>query len=124
MRVVLVGPQSRRQRLRAELPDGIDVVAEATTLSAARSLRSTADAYLVAGASVADDDPLVEPLTPRELQVLGLLAEGLPNKAIASALGISDETVKFHLGSIFGKLGASNRTDAVRMALRRGLISL
>ena len=124
MRVVLVGPSSRRQRLRAELPDGIDVVAEATTLSAARRSGSAADAYLVAAASVADDDPLVEPLTPRELQVLGLVADGLPNKAIAAALGISDETVKFHLGSIFGKLGASNRTDAVRMALRRGLIPL
>ena len=123
MRVVLVGPPSRRQRLRAELPDGIDVVAEAATISAARASGSSADAYVVA-AVVADDDPLVEPLTPRELQVLGLVADGLPNKAIAVVLGISDETVKFHLGSIFGKLGASNRTDAVRMALRRGLVPL
>ena len=71
-----------------------------------------------------DDDPLVETLTPRESQVLGLVADGLPNKAIAAALGVSDETVKFHLGSIFGKLGASNRTDAVRLALRRGLVPL
>jgi DNA-binding NarL/FixJ family response regulator len=124
MRVVLVGPPSRRQRLRAELPDGIDVVAEAATISAARASGSSADAYVVAAAVVADDDPLVEPLTPRELQVLGLVADGLPNKAIAVVLGISDETVKFHLGSIFGKLGASNRTDAVRMALRRGLVPL
>ena len=124
MRVVLVGPSSRRERLRAELPYGIDVVGEAATLGAARRSGSTADAYLVAGAAVEDDDPLVEPLTPRELQVLGLVADGLPNKAIAATLGISDETVKFHLGSIFGKLGASNRTDAVRMALRRGLVPL
>jgi two-component system nitrate/nitrite response regulator NarL len=124
MRVVLVGSPSRRQRLRAELPPGIDVVAEAATLSAARAFGSTADAYLVAAAVVADDDPLVEPLTPRELQVLGLVADGLPNKAIAAALGVSDETVKFHLGSVFGKLGASNRTDAVRLALRRGLVPL
>ena len=124
MRVVLVGPSSRRQRLRAELPDGIEVVAEAATLSGARASGSTADAYLVAAAVVADDDPLVEPLTPRELQVLGLVADGLSNKVIAEALGISDETVKFHLGSIFGKLGASNRTDAVRLALRRGLVPL
>jgi len=124
MRVVLVGPSSRRQRLRAELPDGIDVVGEAATLGAARRSGNAADAYLVAAAAVEDDDPLVEPLTPRELQVLGLVADGLPNKAIAAALGISDETVKFHLGSIFGKLGASNRTDAVRMALRGGLVPL
>ena len=123
MRVVLVGPPSRRQRLRAELPEGLDVVSEAATLSAARASGSIADAYLV-GAVVADDDPLVEPLTPRELQVIELVADGLPNKAIAAALRVSDETVKFHLGSIFGKLGASNRTDAVRLALRRGLVPL
>jgi DNA-binding NarL/FixJ family response regulator len=124
MRVVLVGSPSRRQRLRAELPDGIEVAAETETLSAARAAGSAVDAYLVAAAVVADDDPLVEPLTTRELQVLALLADGLPNKAIAARLGVSDETVKFHLGSIFGKLGASNRTDAVRLALRRGLIPL
>jgi len=72
---------------------------------------------------VIGDEP-VESLTPRELQVLALVADGLANKAIAASLGISDETVKFHLGSVFGKLGASNRTDAVRQALRRGLIPL
>ena len=65
-----------------------------------------------------------EPLTPREIQVLELLAEGLPNKAIAARLGISDQTVKFHVASISGKLGAANRTDAVRRAVRRGLITL
>jgi DNA-binding NarL/FixJ family response regulator len=124
MRVVLVGAPSRRLRLRAELPDAIEVVAEAATLSAARASGSSADAYLVAAASVADDDPLVEALTPRELQVLELVADGLPNKAIATALGVSDETVKFHLTSVFGKLGASNRTDAVRLALRRGIVAL
>jgi len=65
-----------------------------------------------------------ESLTPREIQVLELLAEGLPNKAIARRLGISDQTVKFHVSSISGKLGAANRTDAVRRAVRRGLITL
>jgi DNA-binding NarL/FixJ family response regulator len=65
-----------------------------------------------------------ETLTPRETQVLELLAEGLPNRAIAERLGISDQTVKFHVASISGKLGASNRTDAVRRAVRRGLITL
>jgi DNA-binding NarL/FixJ family response regulator len=63
-------------------------------------------------------------LTPREKQVVELLAEGLPNKAIAARLGISDQTVKFHLASIAGKLGAANRTDTVRRAVRRGLIDL
>jgi len=71
-----------------------------------------------------DEDRLIEPLTPRETQVLELVADGLPNKAIARLLGVSDETVKFHLASVFGKLGASNRTDAVRLALRDGLITI
>ena len=52
------------------------------------------------------------------------LADGLSNKAIAARLGISDETVKFHLSAIFGKLQATNRTDAVRQALRRGMVEL
>ena len=69
-------------------------------------------------------DPRIETLTPRELEVLELLAEGSPNKAIARRLAISDQTVKFHIASILGKLGASNRTDAVRRALRRGLLTL
>ncbi len=67
---------------------------------------------------------MLEALTPREVEVLGLLAEGLPNKAIAARLDISDQTVKFHVSSICGKLGAANRTDAVRRAVRRGLITL
>ena len=124
MRVVLVGPPSRRQRLRAALPEGMDVAGEAATLGAARALDASADAYLVATPETAGAEALVEPLTPRELQVLALVADGLSNKAIAASLGVSDETVKFHLGSVFGKLSASNRTDAVRQALRRGLISL
>ena len=66
----------------------------------------------------------VEQLTAREVQVLELLAEGLSNKAIADRLDISDQTVKFHVASISGKLGATNRTDAVRRAVRRGLITL
>ena len=71
-----------------------------------------------------EDESLAEALTPREIQVLELLAEGLPNKAIAARLQISDQTVKFHVASIYGKLGAANRTDAVRRAVRRGFIAL
>ncbi len=63
-------------------------------------------------------------LTPRETQVLHLLAEGLPNKVIASQLDISEHTVKFHINSIMGKLGAQSRTDAVMRATRSGLILL
>jgi len=67
---------------------------------------------------------LIEELTPRELEVLGLLAEGLPNKAIARRLGISDHTVKFHVNAVLGKLGAQSRTEAVVRATRLGLILL
>ena len=56
--------------------------------------------------------------------MLELLAEGLSNKAIAARLGISDQTVKFHVASICGKLGAANRTEAVRRAVDRGLLTL
>ncbi|WP_084910083.1 LuxR C-terminal-related transcriptional regulator [Burkholderia ubonensis] len=65
---------------------------------------------------------LVEMLTPREIEVLTMLAEGLGNKEIARQLDISDNTVKFHLSSIFGKLGASSRTEAVMQGMRHGLI--
>jgi DNA-binding NarL/FixJ family response regulator len=56
--------------------------------------------------------------------VLELVTEGLANKTIAERLGISDQTVKFHIASILGKLGASNRTDPVRRAVRMGLVTL
>lgn len=69
-------------------------------------------------------DHAVESLTPREREVLAWLAEGLPNKAIAARLGISEHTVKFHVASIYGKLDASTRAEAVRRGLRRGLIAL
>lgn len=71
-----------------------------------------------------NDRVFEEALTHRELEVLELLADGLPNKTIADRLGISDQTVKFHVASIMGKLGASNRVETVRRAVRRGLLSL
>ncbi len=69
-------------------------------------------------------EPLAEPLTPRELEVLKQLSLGIPNKAIASELGISEHTVKFHVNSILSKLGAQSRTEAVSRATRLGLIKL
>jgi two-component system nitrate/nitrite response regulator NarL len=68
--------------------------------------------------------PLAEELTPRELEVLQLLAEGLSNKAIAYRLDISEHTVKFHVNAILGKLSAQSRTEAVVQATRLGLIIL
>jgi len=66
----------------------------------------------------------VESLTDREAEVLDLLALGLANKAIARRLGISEHTVKFHVGSILAKLGAVSRTEAVTIAARKGLLAL
>jgi len=65
-----------------------------------------------------------EPLTDREVQVLGLLARGKSNKEIAAVLSISERTAKFHVSSILGKLGAGNRTEAVTIAAQRGLVKL
>jgi DNA-binding NarL/FixJ family response regulator len=129
MRVLLVGPASERARLRAQLDRSTEVAGEFATLAEARSAELDADALLVApvhnrSPDSLDDTEAEEPLTSREIQVLTLLAEGLPNKAIAMRLGISDQTVKFHVASVSGKLGAANRTDAVRRAVRRGLIAL
>ena len=141
MRVLIVGSADARQRLRARLHESIEIVAEFATMSAARESGAVADAILMTAPDRVDPesaDPervglqsgvretggMVEPLTPREQEVLELLAEGLPNKAIAARLGISDQTVKFHVASISAKLGATNRTEAVRLALRRGLLTL
>lgn len=134
MRAIVVGSPRERHRLASEL-DGssIDVVGEFRTLAEARASGLHADAVILATPGHVDfdrpdsgdgDEPLAEPLTPREMEVLELLSEGRPNKAIAEQLGISDQTVKFHVSSISGKLGAANRTDAVRRAVRRGLIAL
>ena len=128
MRIALVGSPSHRARVRAQLNGSMDIVAEFPTLAAANDAAPDVDAVVMAHPhrepDEADEDGFDEPLTPREIQVLELLAEGLPNKAIAERLQISDQTVKFHVSSISGKLGAANRTDAVRRAVRRGLITL
>ncbi len=70
------------------------------------------------------EDSAVEALTARELEILQLLARGLANKQIAVLLKISEHTVKFHVSSVFVKLGVSGRTEAVSAGLRSGLISL
>jgi two-component system, NarL family, nitrate/nitrite response regulator NarL len=130
MRIVLVGAPAERARLRAELNGSMRVLGEFDTLAEARRSHPRATAVLAApGGSETSEtseasEAFEEALTAREIQVLERLAEGLPNKAIAARLGISDQTVKFHVASIAGKLGAANRTDAVRRAVRRGLISL
>jgi DNA-binding NarL/FixJ family response regulator len=129
MRALLIGPADARDRLRWELEArSIEVIGEFDTQVDAR--RSGLDADIIV--SVPDVSPergnaghvFEEALTHRELQVLELLAEGLPNKGIADRLQISDQTVKFHIASIMGKLGTSNRVETVRRAVRRGLLTL
>jgi DNA-binding NarL/FixJ family response regulator len=71
-----------------------------------------------------EQQPTYETLTERELEVLTLLAHGMQNKEIAAQLVISERTAKFHVSSIMGKLGATNRTEAVALAAQKGLITL
>jgi DNA-binding NarL/FixJ family response regulator len=125
MRILVVGRLEARAQLKAELEQaGIEVTGEFDTLAAARNSGIAADATMIAGDGARRRREFEEPLTSREIEVLEQLAEGLPNKAIAERLGISDQTVKFHVASICGKLAASNRTDAVRKAIRRGWITV
>jgi len=142
MRVALVGSPDACARLRADVDGAFLVVGAYPDLRAARAAAIDADAFLVAAESAGPEDPAYisaesadsadisedpaysEPLTEREIEVLGLLAEGMSNKGIAARLGISDQTVKFHVASISGKLGTHTRTETVRRAVRRGLITL
>lgn len=89
------------------LPDGLDTLLRESTAS-----------------HRAVSPPLVEALTPREIEVLGMMVEGWGNKEISTRLGISEHTVKFHVASIMGKLNASSRTEAVTSGIRHGLIML
>ena len=130
MRVVLIGTPEDRARLLTRLPEGIEVVGEAASLNGARETALTVDGWIIAPPAPLPDDrddlefAPTEPLTARELEVIELVALGLSNKSVAARLGISDQTVKFHVATIYGKLGATNRTDAARRALRIGLIAL
>jgi len=127
MRVILVGRAEDRDRLRSSLGDAVEILAETATLSEARRAAADDDveAFVVAATRVVDDEEAPpDPLTPREIEVLALVADGLSNKAIAARLGISPQTVKFHVASISGKLGAANRTEAARRAIQRGLVAV
>lgn len=104
MRVLLVGSVADRARLRERLDRAFEIAGEFQTLSSARSSAVTVDAILMAPGRPGDED-LTEGLTAREIQVLELLSEGLSNKAIAGRLGISDQTVKFHVAAISARVG-------------------
>lgn len=119
-----------RAGIRAALPGDISPDQLVATLQAAASglfvlHPSHASEVLPAGPVPARaTDELAESLTRRELEVLQMLAAGLSNKEIAARLNISEHTVKFHVASILGKLGASSRTEAVSQGIRRGLVLL
>ncbi|NWG17983.1 MAG: response regulator transcription factor [Chloroflexi bacterium] len=118
---------ARAAGVRGFLPGDTDADTLAAAIAATASglvviAPGLLDALLPSGDPAAE--PPVEALTARERDVLQLLAEGLPNKAIARRLGITDHTVKFHVNAIMGKLNAQSRTDAVVKATRLGLIIL
>lgn len=105
-----------------EIAAAVDAVAAGLV-----ALRSELFSEMLRKANVANDRrPVerIEPLTPRELQVLRLLAGGFANKHIAQDLGISEHTAKFHVGRILGKLAAATRAEAVAIGLRDRLIRL
>jgi DNA-binding NarL/FixJ family response regulator len=150
LRVVLVGSEPACAHLRAQAGDALTIAGEFRDLPSARAALTGADAFIIANEGAArpdqihqgnggqqkrfakSEDPAYldrepgysERLTDREIGVLTLLAEGLSNKGIAARLDISDQTVKFHVASILGKLGAHTRTEAVHRAMRRGLVTL
>ena len=103
-------------------PDLLHIALQAT--HAGLIVIDPALADMLATATSLPQQTLPEPLTPRENDVLQLLAQGMTNKAIAHQLGITDHTVKFHVNAIMTKMGAQSRTEAVVVATRAGLIIL
>jgi len=109
----------------AYLPSDVDAAALAAAVHAAAAGLIVLDPSVAGATGVhahARTSENAEALTSREREVLLLVAEGLPNKAIARELGISEHTAKFHVGSLLGKLGAASRTEAVTLATRRGIL--
>lgn len=118
-----------RGAVKARLPVHITPLeAFASLIAAAQSLTvlTSAQAETILNISPAPQrsTPMPETLTPRETQVLRMMAEGMANKEIADRLGISDHTVKFHVASILGKLQAGSRAQAVSIGIRTGLIPI
>ena len=95
-----------------------------TNLAGAEALAASTAASAILMEADPDAKPPATPLTPRELEVLRLMADGASNKIIAHKLGISDHTVKFHVTSILSKLNAGTRTEAVTLGVRQGLVYL
>jgi DNA-binding NarL/FixJ family response regulator len=120
-----------RAGVRAVLPanlTGPEIVAAIEAVDAGLMVLHPADVDVVATSHNHLPNPTLrstrEPLTSRETEVLQFLALGLANKEIAGRMKISEHTVKFHVASILGKLGASSRTEAVTLGIRQGLVMI
>jgi NarL family two-component system response regulator YdfI len=124
------GAQALRSGVRAILPRDVDSDEILSAIQAVLRGLVLLDSELATELAIQIRQPAAMPevaleaLTPRELEVLRMLAEGLGNRQMAAHLGISDHTVKFHISSILDKLGAATRTEAVTMGIRMGLILL
>jgi DNA-binding NarL/FixJ family response regulator len=123
--------EARPAGVRAVLPrnsSATEIIAAIEAVAAGLFVFHPADVDSVPAARPRETESagaaLVEPLTPREIEVLRLLAEGMPNKEIAAGLKISEHTAKFHVASIMGKLGATSRTEAVTQGIRHGLVMI
>ncbi|HYO51056.1 MAG TPA: response regulator transcription factor [Chloroflexia bacterium] len=113
----IVSPDAPPAELQAAVVASVQGLVVLPLAIASQTLAQRSAIQAVVGES------LPEPLTDRERDVLSLISQGLPNKLIARQLSISEHTVKFHVSSIYTKLGASSRTDAVSKGARLGLIS-
>lgn len=131
--VLLVpGPASEwadllRQGVKAILPanaTGSQIAAATEAAAAGLVVLHPAEVETMLQTQTANDAPaaLPEALTAREIEVLRLVAEGLSNKEVASRLNLSEHTIKFHVASIMGKLGAASRTEAVMLGIRHGIV--
>lgn len=130
--IVAVVPDGRAAAEMAS--SGVSAVArDAEAGRIAAALLAASQGLVVIDAAFADDviaaqpvalDAMTDPLTPREREVLELLATGLSNRRIAGELGISEHTAKFHVNGILAKLGATTRTEAVVLAARAGVLML
>ena len=138
LRVVIGSEQLRAIRETAEYATTIEVAATVLDYEAPSESNKFAleagtsivielhhdDREEIQRSSALDGESLIEHLTPREREVLELVAEGLSNRAIAERLGNSEHTVKFHVSSLLGKLGAVTRAELVGIAIRRGFIMI
>lgn len=136
--IVMVADELSRSKIRRALHSGVKAIVglKSSEDEIAAAIEAAAAGLTALGAEHVDtllppsfgdfdeDEFPDEPLTAREIEVLGLLAEGVGNKEIADRLKVSEHTVKFHVSSILGKLGAASRTEAVTEGFRRGIVLL